>query len=269
MTQSNIKISNLMLERFILRETSETETADIEQTIKSDQAVSQRVRLLKLSNQQFSEKYNKSEIYKSVKNLAQKKCSQKNINRHRYTFIHKAAYALSILLIVTVFIPFELTDTENEMFEQETDNGIRLKGITPEIHIYQKKDDGVLRLFDYSKVGENDQLQIRYQRSNYRYGAMFSIDGNHQVTLLFPDNSNASTELSADSIADFPFSYQLDGAPEFERFFMLMSHNPIDIRTVLTKAENLSLDLDTAKSSQTPIIDGVFQTSVLLSKVNK
>jgi len=269
MNQSHTKISDLMLERFILRETSEIETADIEKAIKSDQTVVQRIRLLEQSNQQFSEKHNKSEIYKSVHNLVQEKSRQTKAVQKKNTFLHRAAYVFSILLIITVFIPFEFTDTENEMFEHETANGIRLKGITPEIHIYKKKDDDILRIFDSSRVEENDQLQFRYLRANYRYGALFSIDGNRQVTLLFPDSLNASTELASGSIVDLPFSYQLDGAPEFERFFMLMAHEPIDLNSVLSKAESLSMDLNTAKSSQAAIIDGVFQTSVLLSKVHK
>ena len=137
--------------------------------------------------------------------------------------------------------------------------GLRTKG-TPALLIYLKDEQGVRRLADKSPVSAGDLLRIGYRRGAARFGAILSVDGAGVVTTHFPVRRGSSTELG-DGRQLLPFAYQLDAAPDFERFYFFSAPDPLDVETL---AERLRRHPDHLK-----LPAHVAQQELLLRKANR
>lgn len=81
-----------------------------------------------------------------------------------------------------------------------------------------------------------DRLQLRYNAMGERHGVILSVDGRGSVTLHFPETARGSTALAGRGVRSLAHSYQLDDAPDFERFFFVTGDEPIDVRALLEAA---------------------------------
>ncbi len=125
----------------------------------------------------------------------------------------------------------------------DTEEVVRIKG-DPQLMIHGKQGNDTIRLYPDASAEEGDVLQLTYSSKGAAHGVIFSIDGRGFVTLHFPADEMTSTRLEQKGIHPLGFSYELDDAPGFERFFFVWSKEDIDVRRVLEAAENWNLNTD-------------------------
>lgn len=92
----------------------------------------------------------------------------------------------------------------------------------------------------YATAG--DVLQLSYLAAGQRFGMVFSIDGVGTVTQHLPEAGYEAATLSPRGRTPLPTSYELDDAPEFERFYLITSKKPFGLRKILSSAEALRND---------------------------
>lgn len=108
--------------------------------------------------------------------------------------------------------------------------GTRSKGLAPALQVYVAEGDQKRPLHSGDVVGAGDVVQVQTRSTEAAaYGVVISIDGRGGVSRHFPDT--ADTALPRGTAA-LPFSFELDDAPGFERFFLVTSNRPIDIAAV-------------------------------------
>jgi hypothetical protein len=112
----------------------------------------------------------------------------------------------------------------------------RLKGIRPELRLYRDTPSGPERLASGSRAAPGDVIQIEFHPGDYPYGAIISVDGGGGVTLHWPKDARAGTALSVFRGYRLPEAFKLDAAPRFERFYLLLSRDPIDVEAMLRMA---------------------------------
>ena len=81
---------------------------------------------------------------------------------------------------------------------------------------------------------------------------IFSIDGGGVVTIHLPTDgreSGSAAELETGGEVRLPFSYELDAAPRFERFFFVAADEPFSLAPVLSRARELARTGDAAKGT--------------------
>lgn len=96
-------------------------------------------------------------------------------------------------------------------------------------------------LADGALVRPGDQVQVSYNlpAGHLTYGGIFSVDGNgtvtrHHVGALDPEGRHT-----------LPRSFELDAAPDFERFYLIADDEPIDTAAI-------ERDLSEGKAIQPP-----------------
>jgi hypothetical protein len=149
---------------------------------------------------------------------------------------------------------------------QDLAGGVRVKGGEAHLNIYKRTDAGARILKEGQRVSEGDSLQVGYVAGMNRYGTIVSIDGRGTVTLHFPTSEAGGERLEEEGEILLPFSYTLDDAPGFERFFFVSSKEPFSIRGVLDAAEELAGQPQAARSASLRLPKGLEQSSILLSK---
>ena len=194
-------------------------------------------------------------------NKAISKAEIESTSRFNYKKVYIPLSAAAVFLLFFTIFPFNDQPVSiNTINETET---IRLKGNSPSLYIYRGDLNNTELLPNNSIVKERDLLQISYDSAGTKYGIIFSIDGRGTVTLHFPDNVYSNTRLDFGGKVYLPYSYELDNAPFFERFFFITSDREIDAEEIMSKAGRIAKG---NKSEMLTLPSDFTQQSIILFK---
>jgi hypothetical protein len=146
-------------------------------------------------------------------------------------FFPALAAAAAIALVIG-FLPLL---TSGGMSPNES-SGVRVKGAGPVLHVYRETKNGVELLKAGASASAHDLLQLSYIAAGAQYGMIFSIDGSGTVTLHFPERSRTAARLESGGEVALPYSYELDNAPRFERFYLVTSQKEFSVDEILSIA---------------------------------
>ncbi len=152
--------------------------------------------------------------------------------------------------------------------ESPFEDGVREKGLAPHLAMYRKSGEQVARLEDGAAAREGDVLQLAYVAAGHAYGAVVSVDGRGAVTLHLPERAGPAARLSPSGEVTLGQAYELDDAPEYERFFLVSSPRPFAAADVVAAAEALARDPVAARAAPLSLPDGLAQASVTVEKVS-
>ena len=114
-------------------------------------------------------------------------------------------------------------------------------GLAPHLVIHRKQGRQIVRLGDGAVARPGDIVQVSYVAAGNKHGVVLSLDGQGTVTLHHPGQSTQSPTLRARGEHPLPFAFELDRAPEFERFFLVTSGDtPTDVEAVMHAARRLA-----------------------------
>jgi hypothetical protein len=95
---------------------------------------------------------------------------------------------------------------------------------------------------------------------------ILSIDGRGTVTLHLPESQEKSTKLESGKQFLLPSAFELDDAPNFERFFFLISESPIDVNSILEEVQNMAKNPNLFQRKSLALTGNFKQYSVLILK---
>ncbi len=260
------------LERYLLGELPEKRIREIEDQMKTDSKLQERIHFLKRSNEGILQQYKSADMTPKILRRIQEKKANKSertkpfLNRHLFYAIPALSAAFVILFLVL--------NSPNQDFSFSFADGTRLKGIEdidrskPHLLIYRKNDSDADLLKDGDEAKAGDLLQIAYGSANDNYGVILSYDGNGTVTLHYPKNGTDSALLGDQKIVLLSLAYELDEAPDYERFFFVTSKSEIDVQGIIDTAKMLAHDSPRARHEKLQLSNSYSQYSVLLKKEN-
>lgn len=119
--------------------------------------------------------------------------------------------------------------------------GERTKG--PAIlQVYRQTSAGQERLRTGAAARAGDVLQLRFDARGRAFGAIVSVDGAGVITAHLPQNMHGPAAKLDSTLITIEEAYELDDAPQFERFFLVTSAQPFEMRTVQAAIEALNDD---------------------------
>ncbi len=161
-----------------------------------------------------------------------------------------------------------------------TEDDVTFKGDvlrSPRLVVYRQKAaqapglPGSERLADGARAARGDVLQLAYEKSpDGLYGALLSIDGAGRITQHLPEEG-ARTAAPLVPVREIPLpsAYELDDAPEFERFVLVTSQAPFAIEVALDAARALVRQGKSVEQSPLPLATTYRQTSIVVHKTGK
>ncbi len=238
------RLPELLIERLHLGELP----ARRSKRLRADADTAERLRLLDESDSEILERYPPDRIAALIRQRAQAEHdSQQEPNRLSQAapsgfmagFRQLAGrakllplLAAAILVVGVALVPIILA-TGGGSQAGSSESSVRVKGILPALRIYRETSNGVELLGDGATARRGDLVQIGYVAGAARYGTIFSIDGAGAITLHYPERENGAPLLKTGGEVLLPFSYELDAAPRFERFFFVTSTHPFSVRGIL------------------------------------
>jgi len=226
-------VSDLLLERFALGELPAERLAAVQALVDADPSLQDRLRDLQNDDRAIRIQHPPRVMAAAIRKRAGVAAPKK---RSPWVFAAPVLAMAAVALLFIQGIPEEPNDF------RKGENGTHQVDHVPRLQVL-REGDGPLHDGDLAHAG--DTLGFRYDADGYGYGALFSIDGAGVVTLHMPESANGALELRQ-GVVTLDLGYVLDDAPDFERFFLVLSEDAFDLHRVLDAARDLAGEDDAA-----------------------
>jgi hypothetical protein len=265
MTQPTTKApSQLALERFVAGDASPDQAARVREWLAQEPAAQAAVAAIVQNNAEVLAQYPPRVMAAAIRTRA-----ERTQPRAQWAALRLAGAAAAAAIAVAVLWPASALDPAAPATSgppTETRELTRLKGGAPSLQIYRLTERGAEALDARSVLAPGDRLQLEVQAANSAHVVVLSLDGRGATTLHYPESERATTAWSGQAQpVPLPHSYELDDAPQFERFFIVASNAPIDVAAVLRAARGLA-EQGSARSALLALPADMTQSSIVLSK---
>jgi|GEM_PF-1224323 len=237
-------VSDLTLERYHLGELPAAEAEALRDRLSADASLRDRLRRIEEHEQSFAkshpadrwvglirEKAARNAVESPARSVPARPAREKPRAEgesfwSRLLFPGNLGWAagLAVLLLVTwVAAPRWMQG------DADGSDGIRLKGKSAELKLYLQTEGGPRLLSPGSTVKAGDALQIEFHPGGYRFAAIVSVDGRGSVTWHWPTGPQGNSDVTLLPSHRLPQAFQLDSAPAFERFYLLLSQDSLSL----------------------------------------
>ncbi len=238
------RVPDLLVERLALGELDEAQATRVRARLEAAGELD-RLEAIDRSNAEILAAHPPSAIRAEVERRAQGRGSpEPAANGWRYAIVPLAVAAAAVLFFVLRPRAPGSTDPIIASADsgESAEGGTRIKG-DPRLLVYRKASGGTELMSAGSPAGAGDLLQVGYQANGASAGVILSIDGSGAVTLHHPLQPDGDPALKDGGKITLRESFELDDAPEFERFFFVArDEGPVDVQAVLDAAEKLAAD---------------------------
>jgi hypothetical protein len=208
--------------------------------------VDRRLREIEESNRQILEQHPPAKVAAEV---------ERRFRGERRRWLWALAPAVAAGIVVLIFV-------------RSPPAGDRQKGGgAPRLIMHRQRGGAVERLASGAAVRAHDLVQISYAAAGRSFGVVLSIDGRGKVTLHHPDAGGDNRLQGGGREVLLGHAFELDDAPDFERFFFVVSRTPFATERVLESAERLAGAGHEAAERPLDLPSDLEQTSVVLRKV--
>lgn len=218
------KIPDIVLERYRLKELPPDEAAQLEDRIGRDEALRRRLDALDRSD---------DEIHRSgvLDRIVDRLPRATPAPRHRVMmFVTVPVMVAAMALIALIVAPRTEAPAPSD--------GDRIKGLTPALAVYRRTARGSETLADGASARPGDLLRIGYRAAGKQYGVILSIDGRGQVTVHLPPHGDRAAALKRDATVLLDNAYELDDAPEVERFYFITGDAAFAVAPIVDAARS-------------------------------
>ena len=252
------------LERYLLGELPRKRMEEIGRILGQDAELTGQLAALQKSGQDILRAYPPEKVIPGIQRKFQGVHIRKE-KRARSRAIRGLLYASPVLASALVFLFIVV-------FKTPVSEDTRIKGpesidmTKSQLLIYRKANDEVHLIRSGDAARKGDLLQVAYVSAGDPFGVIFSIDGSGAVTLHYPDDDLSSAMLQPNKQVPLKTSYELDDAPEFERFFFITAPSEINVTEILRQAERLAENPARAREAALDLPKTYGQYSVLVKK---
>jgi hypothetical protein len=236
----NVNVLDIDIERYVLGELPEDRAKALEQILDLDAETRARVEAIKADNRAILEAYPPHLMAVQIGARAEEATAKRAAARRRVMIpAISAVIATTAAVLVVVILPYgppsESMNSGHDVLEVT-----RIKGPTePTLYVFRQGEKGEVALNEETAVSAGDVIQLKYAAKGQKYGIIFSVDGRGAVTLHYPASKGESAKIEPRGVHALQYSYELDDAPRFERFFFVTAEKPFDVSDVLEKGEAL------------------------------
>ena len=234
MTAEHDTIPDILLERYRLEELSPDERAQLEDRIRRDETLRRRLEALDRSDDEIRRRYPSDEMAARIRErlAARASASPSAARRSAAYWAVPLAVAAAVTLLVVV-VP-------RSADKKETDSD-RIKGLSPALALYRRTAQGSETLADGAVARAGDLLRVGYRAAGKPYGIILSIDGRGAVTVHLPHHADRAATLKRDGTVLLDEAYELDDAPQWERFYFVTGDASFAVTPIVDAARDAAV----------------------------
>jgi hypothetical protein len=236
------EIPDILLERYRLKELPPDETARLEDRLRHDEPLRRRLEALDRSDEEIRQ----SGV---LDRLGEHVPRSRPVRRRLMPFgpvpaAIAVATVVALMAALTTKVPMQRTDAVDRADRADrADRDDRIKGgLTPSLAIYRRTPEGSETLADGAVAHPGDLLRVGYRAAGKHYGVILSIDGRGSVTVHLPPQADRAAALKGDGMVLLDQAYELDDAPQWERFYFVTSDTPFAVAPIVEAVRAATAD---------------------------
>lgn len=267
---TNKRIKTWELERYLLGELPPSRIKEITKLAQENPDIRKEIERLKHANAEILKQHPPETMLPEILKQYEKNRYQTRIREKSSPFtLKRLLYATPVIAsaVILIFVVFFNNGTSPDFTRIKGEESLDFT--KTQIIIYKKNNNVIELLKNGDQVSPGNLLQLAYIPARKTHGVIFSIDGNGIVTLHHPESKSDSSILKQEKKILLSSAYELDNAPDFERFFFITATEEIEVQSILAKAETLALSPASAKTSNLELPESYNQFSILLKKEKK
>lgn len=140
----------------------------------------------------------------------------------------------------------------------------RVKGPAASLNIFRQTPSGSELLEDGSLARAGDVIRVGYRLAGPGYGVIVSVDGRGVVTRHLPSSAGRAATMANGEVVLLDQAYELDDAPQWERFFIVTGDSAFDVEPIVRAAKSFAESGATSPTLSLPAELG--QSTFLLKK---
>lgn len=259
------------LELLLLQELSPARTQQLEAQLQTDPTLQEKLKALRLQNQQLLEALPAETLTREVKRrwaqaLGTRALQKATRPRWFPAWVMAAGLALVVVPAVWHSTPSLSGAHDTSPMAPDFLDETRIKGLRPELRVFRLEGERITRVLDHARVPPGALLQLSYLSPGQPYGLIVSVDGVGNVTLHTPSQASDEARLEPNGEYQLSHAFELDATPGFERFFLVTSARPVEVGPVLAAAQRLANHPQQARKAPLSLSTELQQTSILLEK---
>lgn len=268
MRNNGIKVWEL--ERYLLGELPSARMDEIDRLAQEDPGIKKELDLLKKTNAEIMQQNPLDTMMPGIlKKYEENRQQFRNREKAGPMSWKRLVYGVPVLTAALIIMFVVLLRDGTAPVQNRIKGEDAVDFTKTQILIYRQNRNQVELLNNGDKAGSGDLIQLGYIPAGKTYGVIFSIDGNGVVTLHYPERADGSTFLNQEKKNLLASAYELDNAPDFERFFFVTAEKEIDVQKIIIQAEELAGSTQLSKTTDLDLPESYQQFSVLLKKEKK
>ncbi len=169
------------------------------------------------------------------------------------------------LAVTSAFVLFVRSEPSAPTDPRREPEVTRFKGSALLVH--RKTPDGAIRLHTGDVAGAGDRIQLGLRLDHAVFTVLLSVDGRGVVSQHLPAEGRSEPVRLEPGAVTLPFSYELDDAPKFERFFLVTSKQAFSLELIRRAAHTLAAkESDIAVRAPLDLPPGLTQLDFVLMK---
>lgn len=237
--QEREQVPDLLVEQLALGELSGQGEVEVFRQLVGQPGGLERLAAIWVSNAQILQTYPPSKMAAMIRYRLSRTRRRTALHWLLWSGVPAMATASVVLLLVARTAPPQLDRAKSDPPPHLRTKGATGTMGTPLLFAFKKQEQNVHRLEHGAEVYPGDLLQIAYQGGEETHGVIVSVDGRGVVTLHFPARPDQSTRLHPGGTRVLPYAFELDDAPDFERFLLFTARNAIDVHPLVEEIKRL------------------------------
>jgi anti-sigma factor RsiW len=226
-------VPDLYLERYLLGELPHEERERIERLLELDPELRDRLDTLKGSEAETARLHPAPLMADQIRNRLRRAGMARSTGdsaRRAWGWRVPALVAAVVVLAVGLSVVRPPSPTDD----------IRVKGADAELVVFRKTSSGSERLEPGASALPGDLIRLGYRAAGRTFGVIVSTDGRGSVTQHLPRTGGRAASLEAGATVLLDFSYELDDAPRWERFYIITGDEPFELEPVRRAARRVA-----------------------------
>jgi hypothetical protein len=251
-------VPDLYLERYRLGELPGDERSRIERLLALDPKLRDRLDALERSDAEVARRYPAPMMDERIRDRIRgaERRTDAAPARRGIPWLVPAVAAVAVVLAVGV----------SALRPPGPKDGVHLKGTDAQLVVYRKTADGSERLNAGALAEPGDLIRIGYRAAGRAYGVILSTDGSGKVTQHLPRTGRRAARLEAGGTVLLDYSYELDDAPRWERFYLVTADEPFDLEPLREAARDVAATGSETDPPRLEIPRGLGQSIFTLKK---
>jgi hypothetical protein len=268
--QEEPRVADVTLERYRLNELPRAEVERLQRRLRQDAALRGRLEAIERSDEDIRAAGGLDRLTTGLRQrlAARESSARRSSPDSMRRWLLPAALAVAVTVFALI-VPRTAESPGSNAGPAPTvakDDSDHLKGLGPTLALFRRTNAGSETLADGDKARQGDWIRIGYRAAGRHYGVILSIDARGGVTLHLPPTGGRAAALLREPTVLLDHAYELDDAPQWERFYFITADAPFDVAPMMDAARHAATRGRGTPPGAIPVPSGFEQATFSLQK---